>query len=67
MAAQLETLPEPDEPPIVFVSYSHEDEDWKDKLLPLSVTSGEGVEDVSDPPLYRYAFLLTTVCKSMSV
>jgi hypothetical protein len=34
MTVQLEILPEPDEPPIVFVSYSHKDEQWKDKLLP---------------------------------
>lgn len=34
MAVQLETLQQQDEPPIVFVSYSREDEEWKDKLLP---------------------------------
>jgi len=34
MAATLQTIHQTDEPPIVFVSYSHKDEAWKDKLLP---------------------------------
>lgn len=34
MAAAQETIVQPDEPPIVFVSYSHKDEEWKDKLQP---------------------------------
>jgi hypothetical protein len=33
MAVQLETLHQ-EEPPIVFVSYSHKDEEWKDRLVP---------------------------------
>ena len=34
MTTELQTLVQTDEPPIVFVSYSHKDEAWKDKLLP---------------------------------
>ena len=34
MAAALRTLVRTEEPPIVFVSYSHKDEKWKDALLP---------------------------------
>ncbi|MEZ5931636.1 MAG: toll/interleukin-1 receptor domain-containing protein [Alphaproteobacteria bacterium] len=34
MASSLQTLVRTDKPPIVFVSYSHKDEAWKDKLLP---------------------------------
>ncbi|MEM7041371.1 MAG: toll/interleukin-1 receptor domain-containing protein, partial [Pseudomonadota bacterium] len=34
MATARETIVQTDEPPVVFVSYSHEDEEWKDKLRP---------------------------------
>jgi hypothetical protein len=49
MAIPLETLQQQDEPPIVFVSYSHEDEKWKDKLLPhLSQLGRLGILEVWD-------------------
>ena len=34
MAVQLENLQKPDEPPLIFISYSHKDEIWKDRLRP---------------------------------
>jgi tetratricopeptide (TPR) repeat protein len=34
MAVELETIHQQDEPPIVFVSYSHKDEEWKDRFVP---------------------------------
>lgn len=34
MPAELQTLVSTEEPPIVFVSYSHKDEEWKDRFLP---------------------------------
>ncbi len=51
MAVQLESLHQPgDEPPIVFVSYSHGgDEEWKDRLLPhLSQLGRLGILQVWD-------------------
>jgi hypothetical protein len=49
MAAVLETIQQPDEPPIVLVSYSHRDEQWKDILLPqLSQLGRLGILQVWD-------------------
>jgi tetratricopeptide (TPR) repeat protein len=49
MAALLETIPQPDDAPVVFVSYSHRDEDWKKKLLPQLEQLGRlGVLNVWD-------------------
>ena len=42
MAVQLESLHQPgDEPPIVFVSYSHLDREWKDQIRPPAESLGK--------------------------